>query len=276
MTILCRSFGYSKQAYYRSQHLGSRLERECYLVSLVEEIRDDMPRLGGLKLWKLLNDNGVRIGRDELYDILRRRGLLVKRSKSRAITTDSRGWHRQHPNLVKGMEVTHPNQVWVSDITYVTTRSGFVYLSLITDVYSRRIMGWHAHSSLESGGPLRALYHAVCQVEDVELNGMIHHSDRGCQYCSTQYVETLSHRGIRISMTQDGSPYDNAIAERVNGILKREWLNDEDFAGLQDVREKVDKIVYLYNNRRPHLAIGFNTPENVYQQKRNEFTMRIF
>ena len=151
MTILCRSFGYSKQAYYRSQHLGSRLEREYYLVSLVEEIRDDMPRLGGLKLWKLLNDNGVRIGRDELYDILRRRGLLVKRSKSRAITTDSRGWH--------------------------------------------------AHSSLESGGPLRALYHAVCQVEDIELNGMIHHSDRGCQYCSTQYVETLSHRGIRISMT---------------------------------------------------------------------------
>ena len=105
MTILCRSFGYSKQAYYRSQHLGSRLERECYLVSLVEEIRDDMPRLGGLKLWKLLNDNGVRIGRDELYDILRRRGLLVKRSKSRAITTDSRGWHRQHPNLVKGMDI---------------------------------------------------------------------------------------------------------------------------------------------------------------------------
>lgn len=201
MTILCRSFGYSKQAYYRSQHLGSRLERECYLVSLVEEIRNDMPRLGGLKLWKLLNDNGVRIGRDELYDILRRRGLLVKRSKSRAITTDSRGRHRQHPNLVKGMEVTRPNQVWVSDITYVPTRSGFVYLSLITDVYSRRIMGWHAHSSLESGGPLRALYHAVCQVEDVELNGPIHHSDRGCQYCSTQYVETLSHRGIRISMT---------------------------------------------------------------------------
>lgn len=157
VALLCRSLGYSKQAYYRGQRAGSRQERDCYLAGLVEDLREDMPRLGGLKLWKLLNDNGVRVGRDELYELLRRRGLLVKRSRKRVVTTDSRGWLRQHPNLVKGLEVNRPNQVWVSDITYVATRSGFVYLSLVTDAYSRRIMGWHVHSSLDSGGPLRAL-----------------------------------------------------------------------------------------------------------------------
>ena len=143
---LCRSFGYSKQAYYRSQRFFSREERECYLVGLVEELRRDLPRLGGVKLWKLLNDNGVRVGRDELFRLLGRYGLLIIRRKRRAVTTDSKGWARQHPNLVKGLKVSRPNQVWVSDITYVTTRAGFVYLSLVTDAYSRRIMGWHVHA----------------------------------------------------------------------------------------------------------------------------------
>lgn len=273
---LCRSFGYSKQAYYRSQRFGSRQERECYLVGLVEELRHDLPRLGGVKLWKLLNENGVRVGRDELFRLLGRHGLLVKRRKRRAVTTDSKGWHRQYPNLVKGLEVSRPNQVWVSDITYVTTRSGFVYLSLVTDVYSRRIMGWHVHPTLDSGGPLRALYRAVCQVEDAALAGLVHHSDRGCQYCSEQYVSTLSHRGIKISMTQDGSPYDNAIAERVNGILKQEWLDGEHFANVQEVRDKVEEVVGLYNAKRPHMAIGFNTPETVYAKNIKGYEWRIY
>ena len=273
---LCRSFGYSKQAYYRSQRQGSREERECFLAGLVEELREDMPRLGGLKLWKLLNDNGVRVGRDELYGILRRRGLLVKRTKRRVETTDSRGWQRQHPNLVKGLEVSRPNQVWVSDITYVPTRSGFVYLSLVTDAYSRRIMGWHVHPNLEGGGPLRALYRAVCQVDDPGLKGLIHHSDRGCQYCSARYVETLSDRGMRVSMTQDGSPYDNAIAERVNGILKREWLDGMELSGLEEAREAVERVVGLYNTKRPHFSIGLNTPEAVYRKWVEGFARKMY
>lgn len=203
---LCRSFGYSKQAYYRSQRFFSREERECHLVGLVEELRRDLPRLGGVKLWKLLNDNGVRVGRDELFRLLGRYGLLIKRRKRRAVTTDSKGWARQHPNLVKGLKVSRPNQVWVSDITYVTTRAGFVYLSLVTDAYSRRIMGWHVHATLDSGGPPRSLYRAICQVDDDGLKGLVHHSDRGCQYRSAQYVDTLSCKGIKTSMTQDGSP----------------------------------------------------------------------
>lgn len=276
VALLCRSLGYSKQAYYRGQRAGSRQERDCYLAGLVEELREDMPRLGGLKLWKLLNDNGVRVGRDELYELLRRRGLLVKRSRKRVVTTDSRGWLRQHPNLVKGLEVNRPNQVWVSDITYVATRSGFVYLSLVTDAYSRRIMGWHVHSSLDSGGPLRALYRAVWQVEDPGLKGLIHHSDRGCQYCSTRYVDTLVDRGMRVSMTQDGSPYDNAIAERVNGILKREWLDGMEFAGLQEVKEAVERVVDVYNTRRPHLSLGLNTPEAVYRKEKEGFARVMY
>lgn len=273
---LCRSFGYSKQAYYRSQRFFSREERECYLVGLVEELRQDLPRLGGVKLWKLLNDNGVRVGRDELFRLLGRYGLLIKRRKRRAVTTDSKGWARQHPNLVKGLKVSRPNQVWVSDITYVTTRAGFVYLSLVTDAYSRRIMGWHVHATLDSGGPLRSLYRAICQVDDDGLKGLVHHSDRGCQYRSAQYVDTLSCKGIKTSMTQDGSPYDNAIAERVNGILKQEWLDGEDFADLREVREKVEEVVRLYNTRRPHMAIGLNTPEKVYTLALEGFERKMY
>lgn len=273
---LCRSFGYSKQAYYRSQRFFSREERECYLVGLVEELRRDLPRLGGVKLWRLLNDNGVRVGRDELFRLLGRYGLLIKRRKRRAVTTDSKGWARQHPNLVKGLKVSRPNQVWVSDITYVTTRAGFVYLSLVTDACSRRIMGWHAHATLDSGGPLRSLYRAICQVDDDGLKGLVHHSDRGCQYRSAQYVDTLSCKGIKTSMTQDGSPYDNAIAERVNGILKQEWLDGEDFADLREVREKVEEVVRLYNTRRPHMAIGLNTPEKVYTLALEGFVRKMY
>lgn len=273
---LCRSFGYSKQAYYRSQRFFSREERECYLVGLVEELRRDLPRLGGVKLWKLLNDNGVRVGRDELFRLLGRYGLLIKRRKRRAVTTDSKGWARQHPNLVKGLKVSRPNQVWVSDITYVTTRAGFVYLSLVTDAYSRRIMGWHVHATLDSGGPPRSLYRAICQVDDDGLKGLVHHSDRGCQYRSAQYVDTLSCKGIKTSMTQDGSPYDNAIAERVNGILKQEWLDGEDFADLREVREKVEEVVRLYNTRRPHMAIGLNTPEKVYTLALEGFERKMY
>lgn len=273
---MCRAFGYSKQAYYRSQKYGDKLERECYLLSLVEDLREDMPRLGGVKLWKLLNDNGVRVGRDELYNLLRTHGLLVKRKKRHIVTTDSRGWQRQYSNLIKGLEVNRPNQLWVSDITYILCRSGFVYLSLVTDAYSRRIMGYYVHERLDTGGPMRALYRAMLQVGDDELRQLIHHSDRGCQYCSHQYVNTLGMKGIRISMTQDGSPYDNAIAERVNGILKREWLNEEDLAGIEQVRERVEKIVEVYNGKRPHFAIGLKTPDTVYQQCNREFARKMY
>lgn len=156
------------------------------------------------------------------------------------------------------------------------SRQGFVYLSLVTDAYSRRIMGYHVHDRLDAGVPLRALYRAFLEVEDEELKGLIHHSARGCQYCSGQYVGTLGMKGIRISMTQDGSPYDNAIAERVNGILKREWLDAMELEDIVQVREKVEKIVGLYNVRRPHFALCLKTPDTVYAQRDGEFRRQMY
>lgn len=137
-------------------------------------------------------------------------------------------------------------------------------------------MGYHVHERLDTDGPLRALYRAMLQVGDDELKLLIHHSDRGCQYCSSQYVSTLGMKGIKISMTQDGSPYDNAIAERVNGILKCEWLNEEDLADIDQVRERVEKIVEVYSGKRPHFAIGLKTPDTVYQQRNREFARRMY
>lgn len=240
---MCGHFGYSKQAYYRGQRAGDKLERECYLLSLVRDIREDMPNLGGVKLWKKLN---------------------------------SSGWFRQFPNLVKGLEIKRPNQVWVSDITYVDTLSGFVFLSLVTDVYSRRIMGWFVHDKLNTEGPLNALYRAFLQVRASEIEGTIHHSDRGVQYCSYQYNTTLGMKRMNTSMTQDGSPYDNAIAERVNGILKREWLEQEVFVNIEQVRVRVEKVVALYNGQRPHFSIGLNTPDSIYRDLTGKFAFHMY
>ena len=276
VALLCGHFGYSKQAYYRGQRAGDKLERECYLLSLVRDIREDMPNLGGVKLWKKLNSSGVQVGRDELYRLLRAHDLMVKHEKRRVVTTDSSGWFRQFPNLVKGLEIKRPNQVWVSDITYVDTLSGFVFLSLVTDAYSRRIMGWFVHDKLNTEGPLNALYRAFLQVRASEIEGTIHHSDRGVQYCSYQYNTTLGMKRMNTSMTQDGSPYDNAIAERVNGILKREWLEQEVFVNIEQVRVRVEKVVALYNGQRPHCSIGLNTPDSIYRDLTGKFAFHMY
>ncbi len=193
-----------------------------------------MPNLGGVKLWNKLNSSGVPVGRDGLYRLLRAHDLMVKHEKRRVVTTDSRAWYRQFPNLVKGLEITRPNQVWVSDITYVDTIAGFVYLSLVTDAYSRRIMGWYVHRHVKHGRSVERLVQGVRagqgkrdQARYITRTGV----------CNT--VVTCTPRwdfeAENTSMTQDGSPYDNAIAERVNGILKREWLN----GGLREHRTGV-------------------------------------
>ena len=168
--------------------------------------------IGGVKIWKELNDNGIKGGRDELYKWLRQNDLLVKHKKQYVRTTDSSKWLKQFPNRVKGLEINRPNQVWVSDITYLNTLNGFVFLSLVTDAYSRRIVGYHVHKDLSTQGPLKAVYKAFTDCDIDPLKKLIHHSDRGCQYCSGEYVETLSMKGIAISTTQDGSPYDNMVS----------------------------------------------------------------
>lgn len=274
---LCNSLGYSKQAYYKSLRADrGGEERERYVLSIVQDIRRDMPNLGVNKLWNMLGSNGLPVGRDWLYRLLHLHDLMIKQKKYRVITTDSRAWHRQFPNLVKGFRVTRPNQVWVSDITYLSTSAGFVYLSLVTDAYSRRITGWEVHPTLDSSGPVKALCRALATLPPNFSDKLVHHSDRGGQYCSSLYTGILKEHGIQVSVTQDGSPYDNGIAERVNGILKREWLNDMVLRDIDQARMQVERIIGIYNTRRPHMAIGLKVPDQAHRDKKELFARVMY
>jgi putative transposase len=205
----------------------------------------------------------LKVGRDKLFDILRDHDMLVKRKKASCKTTDS--YHRFHKykNLVKDMRVTTPNQVWVADITYIRTINGFCYLALITDMFSRKIVGYDISDSLELAGCMRALKMALAKARPAD--GLVHHSDRGIQYCSNQYVEKLKKRNIRISMTEENHCYENAIAERVNGILKDEFYLDQTFFSKKAASAATDNAINIYNNKRLHLSLGYKTPNMVFK-----------
>ena len=228
--------------------------------------------MGGRKLWHEINEAHPKmIGRDKLFDILDKYHLKVHRRKRTVRTTWSESWLHRFPNLVKGLILTAANQVWVSDITYIETKAGFVYLHLVTDAYSKKIMGWCLSPSLHADATISALQMAIRNA-GCDLKGLIHHSDRGCQYCCEKYVKLLQDNGIEISMTQDGDPRDNAIAERVNGILKTEWLYDDHFICFEDAYRRVAEVINLYNNKRPHLSLNYKTPAEAHletgEQKR--------
>ena len=219
LCALCQSFGYSRQAYYKRQNAtGARLSHERVLLDQVRQIRRRQPMVGTRKLYRMLEKDGHIIGRDRLFALLKREGLLIQRKRKRAYTTMS--WHHYHcyPNLIKDKPKTAPNQVYVSDITYLQGPDRFYYLALITDAFSRKIVGYDLSESLSIDGSLRALEMAIKSLgKGTEL---IHHSDRGIQYCAHAYVERLTKQGISISMTEQDHVYENALAERVNGILK--------------------------------------------------------
>lgn len=267
LSILCGLFGKSRQAYYqRLNYSYVSHAHESIILDLVREYRRDMGRIGGRKLWYLLNQRlpGL-VGRDELFDILDRHHLKVHRRNRHVRTTWSASWLHRFPNLVSDMELTSINQVWVSDITYLDTQTeGFVYLHLVTDAYSKKILGWSLSPTLHADYTLSALQMAL-RSSPCSLQGLIHHSDRGCQYCSEKYVKLLQDNQIRISMTQGGDPRDNAIAERVNGILKSEWFDNEVFHGLLDARTRVSHVINVYNSRRPHLSLNYHTPSEVHE-----------
>ena len=183
---------------------------------------------------------------------------------------------RLFDNLVKGIEVTVINQVWVSDITYVKVGKDFAFLSLITDVYSRRIVGWKIWPTLNTDGTYMALVQAIEDCGKDGFDNLIHHSDRGVQYCSKQYTNLLKANGIAISTTQDGSPYDNAIAERVNGILKQEFLRDKKYNTIEAIEKDIDKFIKIYNERRPHTSLNYKTPNDVYYGIEKGKKMRIY
>jgi len=262
---LCRLFGFTRQGLWRQGRSTQVEEMDCAaMVGLVKEIRSEMPRCGVRKLKVLLAGMGHDIGRDRLFAMLSEEGLLLKRTHHRTITTYSRHWMKKWPNLVRDIVPTEPDQEWVSDITYVDVherdKHRFMYLSLITDAYTHEIVGYALHDTLDTEGPLRALSMAIASRPSGALKGLIHHSDRGCQYCSHEYVSRLKACGMRISMTEKGDPYENAIAERVNGILKTEWLYQMRLTSIRMAEREIDRIIWLYNNKRPHSSIGNMTP----------------
>lgn len=236
------------------------------MLEQVRRIRRVLAQTGGRKLWKELRDwfvaQGLKIGRNRLFEILREAGALIRKKRSYVRTTNSAHGFAIAMNHMRGLQIDRAHQVWVSDITYVRTRQGFVYVSLITDAYSRKIIGSDVSASLSIEGSLRALKRAMGQSKD--LRGVIHHSDRGVQYCSGAYRQRLASRGMISSMASTGNPYENAIAERVNGILKQEFGFDGTFATLAAVQRALSEAVHLYNTRRLHQSLGYNVPAEVH------------
>lgn len=229
------------------------------------EYRSRMPRIGGKKLYTLikpeLDKHGIKMGRDRFFTWLKVNDLLVKPKKKGIKTTNSNHRFKVHKNLVKDIQVTKPDQVWVSDITYLRLQSGFAYMALITDAYSRKIVGYDISNSLELSGCLRALKMA-CKSRIHEA--VIHHSDRGIQYCSNQYRALLEKHNIAISMAQAGNCYENALAERVNGILKQEFNLDKTFGDLNKAKKSASEAIQIYNHERPHMAVAMNRPGELY------------
>ena len=228
-----------------------------------------MPRLGGRKLYYLLEPSfraqKIPTGRDQLFKWLKDSNLLINRKKKYCKTTDSRHWMRKYPNLIKNLVPDHPEQYWVADITYITTRQGFSFLHLLTDAYSKKIMGYELCDDMLAGSTLKALKMALT---NRQYNTRItHHSDRGLQYSSNTYLEHLRLSGIQISMTQDGSPYDNAVAERINGILKDEFGLDAVFDDIEQLKKQTKQSIETYNLKRPHLSCSMLTPQQMHNQR---------
>ena len=268
---VCRQFGKSRQAYYQleKRHIKRNVGEEIVLT-YVRGIRKSQPRIGTRKLHSMLGsvfeENGIKIGRDKLFALLKGNGLLVKPRRRKKITTDSAHGYRKYQNLIREYVPCEPDQIWASDITYVSTSQGFVYVSLVTDQYSKKIMGYHVHPTLEAKGPLKALKMAMRNRHHQETN-LIHHSDRGSQYCCEEYVNLLKHNKIQISMSAPGNPYENAVAERVNGIFKNEFYLDSNFHSIKHVSRTLKETVAVYNNNRPHASCDYLTPEQAYNQR---------
>ena len=264
---LCNGVGMSRQNFYKTRKVRKRQKVDEVLVKrLVQTERALQPRLGGLKLHSMLQDElknaGVKLGRDRFFDVLREQGLLLEALPKAPRTTNSSHSLPVFTNLVKDMELTDSNQVWISDITYIRTREDFAYLSLITDKYSRKVVGYHLGSTLETQDTLKALDMALKELPACAKP--IHHSDRGCQYCCHEYVNRLKSRGLQVSMTEADHCAENAQAERLNGILKQEYFLSSEFRDLKQARKAVEEAIWLYNTRRPHRSLKLCTPEEIH------------
>lgn len=226
--------------------------------------------LGGKKIYyqikPSLNTQSIKMGRDKLFRLLGEHGLLIKRRRSYTVTTNSKHWLKKYPNIVKGRAVTAPEQVWVSDITYIKTDEGNCYLNLVTDAYSRKIMGYSIAQNMNTEEMKKAYEMAIAN-RTYPSSSLAHHSDRGVQYCSSEYVNLSTNNNISISMTENGDPYENALAERMNRTLKEEFGLGRIINTRQQAYQLVAEAVEIYNQRRPHLSLSMKTPNNVHLQK---------
>lgn len=268
---LCRLLGMTRQAYYQFfwQQEAAGIEEDLVLQQVMA-IRKDHRVMGGRKLYEklmpFLLEHQIKMGRDALFELLAANGLLVKRRRRRYITTWSKHWLRKWPNLIRKIELTEINQLWVSDITYWKVAGKHLYISLISDAYSHKIVGYHLAETLESIETIKAMKMALKQLPAALTVPLIHHSDRGVQYCCDEYVKLLQDNNIKISMTENGDPLENAIAERMNGILKEEYLYHHKINNKEQAEKQLAIAVKLYNEQRPHFSIGLLTPELVHSK----------
>ncbi|MCZ2130140.1 MAG: IS3 family transposase [Bacteroidia bacterium] len=271
---LCSWLGMSRQAYYQNswKAIDTTIEEEL-IIQQVKQIRQNHPRLGTRKLYDKLQafmlENSIKMGRDALFNLLAANHLLIRKRKRRITTTNSYHWLRKYPNLIRNFVPTAPHQLWVSDITYWKINAQeHLYISFITDAYSHKIVGYQVAETLEAIESIQALQMALSAFEGAESHlQLTHHSDRGIQYCSREYVKLLQDNNIQISMTENGDPLENAIAERVNGIIKEEYLDAYEVNDIKEARGLLDRVIQLYNNDRPHLSISNLTPNQVHHSQ---------
>jgi putative transposase len=268
---LCRLFGKTRHAYYDHQwRQQDHSLRDEIILQLVHNIRMPLPRLGTRKLLPLLQpelrSHHIEVGRDYLFDLLQEHKLLIRQRKRKVFTTDSRHWMRKYANLTKELVITRPEQLWVSDITYIKVMNQWGYLSLVTDAYSRKIMGFGFRSDLLALGCLEALQMAYDN-RSYGSYDLIHHSDRGCQYCCKEYVDLLGSQNIAISMTERGDPYENALAERMNGIIKGEFNLYSSQEGFEQTYDRIVRSITAYNDIRPHGSCDYLTPSQAHQKE---------
>jgi putative transposase len=272
----CTLFGIDRQVYYRKiKRRKAKQDKAKQVVDMVLEIRRAMPRIGSKKLYFLMHKelNLLKIGRDKFIDILRANHLLIVPKRSYHITTNSHHRFRKYKNQILDLQIDRPEQVWVSDITYIGKREKPCYLSLITDAYSKKIVGYNVSDNLNTESSLAALKSAIKQRKNKQTP-LIHHSDRGLQYCANDYQKTLKRNDIQPSMTQNSDPYENAVAERVNGILKQEFNIDKFNKDLNIMKQIVKESIEIYNEKRPHYSNYMLTPNQMHNQ--NEIKMRTY
>jgi len=268
ISTICMGYSLSRDAFYKfKKRYVKRIKIENQVLEIVHKRRRILPREGARKLMRSLkadfDRSNIKIGRDQLLRILRDNDLLIRRKKYSSRTTNSHHRFYKYNNIIKDVDINKSNQVWAADITYIRTIKGFCYLALLTDMHSRKIVGFDLSDSLELTGCVRALKKALYQNRGIR--NLTHHSDRGIQYCSNVYTNELKRKKIAISMTEENHCYENALAERVNGILKDEFYLDQTFASVTEAKKATKNAIKLYNSKRLHLSLNYKTPNNVHQ-----------